>query len=226
MKKIHIRLALALAALLLAPAVLPAAGGSSSSVPSAADMPDLTPQQKAMNAYRQGLSYRDKAWKLEEEAAGLSGDKAAKKAAKAQKAFKKAIMQYEMAIEQVPNFHQALSSLGYALRKTGRYEESLAAYDQALAIDPRYAEAIEYRGEAYLGLDRIEEAKGAYMELFQIDRERAAELMTAMKRWIEQRRSDAGDLPQETIDSFAAWVEERSSMVAQVGVLASLERSW
>ena len=226
MKKINPSLAIILAALVLAPTVLPAAGGSSGSVPSSAEMPDLTPQQKAMNSYRQGLSYRDKAWKLEEEAAGLSGPKADKKTAKVEKNFKKAIVQFEMALEQVPNFHQALSSLGYALRKTGQYEESLAAYDKALAIDPNYAEAIEYRGEAYLGLDRIEEAKGAYMRLFQIDRERAAELMTAMKRWVEQRRGDAGGLSEEAIESFATWVEERSDMVAQVGTLVSLERSW
>ncbi len=145
---------------------------------------------------------------------------------KAQKAYKKAIGQFRDAVEQVPAFHQAWSSLGYALRKTGQYQESLEAYDRSLAIDPRYVEAIEYRGEAYLGLDRIEEAKGAYMELFQLDRERAAELMTAMKRWLEERRQDAGDLSPETLDSFATWVEERSDLVAQVGTLASLGRSW
>ncbi len=64
------------------------------------------------------------------------------------------------------------------------------------------------------------------MQLFQIDRERAAELMTAMKRWLEKRRADAGGLSQETIDEFAAWVEERSDLVAQVGTLASVGRSW
>ncbi len=213
-----------LAALLLAPAVLLAAGGSSS-VPSPPPAQELTPEQRAIAAYNAGLEHRDKAWKLEEQAAA-GGAKAEKKAMKAQKAFGKAIEKFRTAVELVPSFHQAHSSLGYALRKTGQYEESLAAYDRALAIDPRYTEAIEYRGEAYLGLDRLEEAKGAYMQLFQLDRERAAELMTAMKRWLEERRADAGGLSRETIDSFSAWVEERSDMVAQVGTLASVGRAW
>ena len=136
------------------------------------------------------------------------------------------VNQFGVASEQVPDFHQAFSSLGYALRKTGKYPESLEAYDRALTIAPGYPEAIEYRGEAYLGLDRIEEAKGAYMQLFQIDRDRAAELMTAMKRWLDERHSEAGGLSDELIDSFATWVEERGEMVAQVGTLASLGRSW
>ena len=225
MKRITASITLTLAALLLAPAVLLAAGGSSGSVPSADPAPSLTPQQKAMTAYNDGLEYRNKAWKLEEEIASGDG-KAEKKAMKVAKAYKKAIGQFRTAVEQVPEFHQAWSSLGYALRKTGQYEESLAAYDRSLAIDPRYPEAIEYRAEAYLGLDRIEEAKGAYMQLFQMDRERAAELMTAMKRWLEERREDAGGLSDEAIDSFATWVEERSDMVAQVGTLASVGRSW
>ena len=226
MKRVHTSIAITLAALLLAPAVLSAAGGSSGSVPPAAPAAKLTPQQNAMVAYNEGLEHRNRAWKLEKEAASAAGDKAAKKEAKAQKAYKKAIERFRAATDEVANFHQAFSSLGYALRKTGQYQESLEAYDRSLAIDPRYTEAIEYRGEAYLGLDRIEEAKGAYMQLFQFDRERAAELMTAMKRWLEDRRGAAGELDEEAIEGFATWVEERSEMVAQVGTLASLSRSW
>ena len=226
MKRTSTWITITLAVLLLAPAVLSAAGGSSGSVPAAAPAAKLTPQQKAMVAYNEGLEHRNRAWELEEAAAAAAGDKAAKKAAKAQKAYKKAIERFRSATDEVPNFHQAFSSLGYALRKTGQYQESLEAYDRSLAIDPRYTEAIEYRGEAYLGLDRIEEAKGAYMQLFQFDRARAAELMTAMKRWLEDRRSDAGELDEQAIEGFATWVEERSEMVAQVGKLASVGRSW
>ena len=224
MKRVNVSVTLALAALLVAPAVLPAAGGSS--VPATPAEPQMTPQQTAMAAYNRGIELRDKAWKLEEEAASLSGAKANKKAAKAQKAFRGAADEFRAAVAGNPDFHQAWSSLGYALRRTGEYEESLTAYDRALSIEPSYTEAIEYRGEAYLGLNRLEEAKGAYMQLFQMDRERAAELMTAMKRWIDDRRGDAAGVSQEAIDSFATWVEERSEMVAQVGVLAGLQPSW
>lgn len=217
----------ALLALLLAPAVTWAAGSTPSSAPATPALPELTPQQKATESFNRGLGFRDKAWELEEEAAAESdARKAEKKRAKAEKAFRKAEREFRAATREMPDFYQAWSSLGYALRRLGDYQESLQAYDQALAIEPRYPEAIEYRGEAYLGLDRIEEAKAAYMQLFQMDRERAAELMTAMKRWLEQRSNDAGELSQEVIEDFATWVEERSEMVAQVGTLASVGRSW
>ncbi len=183
-----------------------------------AEISDLIPQEKAINAYNRGLEYSNKAWKLEEQAATAEAKKAAKKAAKAQKSYKEAIGLFRMAVEQVPDFYQAFGSLGYALLKTGQYEEALEAYDRALAIGPRYPEAIEERGEAYLGLNRIEEAKGAYMQLFQIDRELAAELMTAMKRWLDERSSDANELSAETIEGFATWIEEHSELVAQVVV--------
>ncbi len=218
-------IAIILAALLFAPAVSLAAGGSSASEPAAEPAAELTSEQQAMAAFNEGLEHRDKAWKLEDQASSADGAKAEKKAMKAQNAYGKAIERYRTAVELAPDFYQAWSSLGYALRKTGQYEDSLAAYDRALAIDPRYAEAIEYRGEAYLGLDRVEEAKAAYMLLFQIDRERAAELMTAMKRWLEARRSDAGGLSEADIESFSTWVEERSDLVAQVGTLASRARA-
>ena len=227
MKRNNAWIVITLAALVLAPAVLLASGGSSGSVPAPTPQaPSLTPQQQAMIAYNEGLEHRKKAWKLEEEAASGAGAKAEKKAMKAQKAYKKAIGKFRTAVEQVPDFHQAFSSLGYSLRKTGQYQESLEAYDRALAIDPLYTQAIEYRGEAYLGLGRIEEAKGAYIQLFQSDRERAAELMTAMKRWLEAPPSNAGGPSEEAVEGFATWVEERSDLVAQVGTLASVGRSW
>lgn len=175
-----------------------------------ADMPASKLQQGALDAYHRGLEYRDKALKLEEQAAAATGRKAARKAARAHRAYEKAIEQFRRAVERVPKFAQALGGLGHALLETGQYEEALTAYDRALAIGPRYPEAIEERGEAYLGLDRIEEAKSAYVELVPIDRESAAALMTAMKRWLDQRRSDAGGLSEEAIERFAIWIEERS----------------
>jgi tetratricopeptide (TPR) repeat protein len=183
-----------------------------------AKIPDSAPQQKAIDAYNRGIAYRDKAWKLEEQAATAEDDKAAKKAAKAQKSYQEAIEQLRIAVELAPNFYQALGGLGYALLKTGQYQEALEAYDRAMAIGPRYPEAIEERGEAYLGVDRIEEAKGAYRQLFRVDRELAAELMAAMKRWLDERSRDANELSAETIEGFATWIEERSELVDQVVV--------
>lgn len=214
MKRLNAWITLTLAALLLAPAVLLAAGGSSAPAPPSGDpAASLTPEQNAMLAYNDGLEYREKAWKLEEEIA--AGDpKAEKKAMKVGKAYKKAIGQFRKAVEQVPNFHQAWSSLGYALRKTGQYQESLEAYDRSLAIDPRYPEAIEYRAEAYLGLNRINEAQNAYRLLLDKNEELAAELLGSMRGWIEARREDLAGLELDQLDGFARWVEDREQQAS------------
>ena len=160
-----------------------AAGGST--------VPSADPADQAAEAYNRGLASRDKAWKLEEEAASSTdAGQQAKLLGKAQKEYTKAIRAFRSATEADPEMHQAFSSLGYALRKTGQYEDSLAAYNQALELEPAYSEAIEYRAEAFLGLNRLDEAKKAYMQLFRDDRERADELMGAMQRWVDERRSD------------------------------------
>jgi tetratricopeptide (TPR) repeat protein len=187
-----------------------------------------TPEESGRAAYNLGLEKRDKAWKLEKEAAAASSDaERAKLLEKARKQHLKSISLFKMAVEKVPNFHQAYSSLGYALRKTGDYEAALEAYAKALAIAPRYGEAIEYRGEAYLGLHRIEDAKQAYMDLFSLDRALADQLMTAMQAWLEARRADAMGVSAADLDGFSAWLDERAELAAQTARLtAASERSW
>ncbi len=39
-----------------------------------------------------------------------------------------------------------------------------------------------------------------------------------MKRWLDERSSNADELSAETIEGFATWVEERSELVAQMVV--------
>ncbi len=207
-------------ALLVAPVALTAAG---SSAPPKAD-----PADEAVAAYERGLEHRDNAWKITEEWESTSDERErAKLERKIEKEYEKAIRAYRSAIESNPEMHQAFSSLGYALRKTGRFDESLEAYDRALELEPGYPEAIEYRAEAYLGLNRLQEAKEAYMQLFRDDRERADELMAAMENWLEDRRADARGVDAATIESFASWVEERQKVSGNTARLDSgSERDW
>src|SRR2546426_3594036 len=62
---------LAIATLLLGPAVLPASGSGSMSAPrvDVQQRQQLTPEQEAISLYNDGISYRDKAAKLETQAA-------------------------------------------------------------------------------------------------------------------------------------------------------------
>ncbi len=204
--------------LLAVPASLTAGGGGSTPDPA----PSLeTVEMTARDYYERGLKARDKAWALEEKAAAEPG-KAEKLLKKAAKEFEKAAKAQREAIKLDSRMYQAHSSLGYALRKLGDYDASIKAYDTALAIQPRYNEAIEYRAEAYLGLGRLDEAKEAYMHLLRADREQADDLLAAMQKWVEEKRSMGGD---QTVEDFAAWVAERSELAEQTAMVGS-KRDW
>lgn len=222
------RLAALVAAL---PLVLPAAaladGGapapSSRSIPT----PELTPEQRADQHYNRGIKLREKAWELEEKAAAASGSERAKLDEKAEKTYRKAVREYESAVELDPRHYRAYSDLGYALRKVGDYQEALNAYDRSLSMVPNYAEAIEYRAEAYLGLGRLDDAKEAYLQLFAGDRERADTLMKAMQQWVEKHRADPGSVDPATVEAFAEWVDQRVELADQTASLSELEeRRW
>ncbi len=213
-----------LAVLALVPTPAAADRGAPVAAPSA---PQQTPEQQAADLYNRALAMQDKAWSLEEKAAGASGEEKAKLEEKAEKLYVRASRDFRSATSLNPKLHQAWSGLGYTLRKTGSYEEALAAYARALELEPNYAEAIEYRGEAYLGLNRVEDAKAAYMQLFASDRPRADKLLAAMKDWIARRRAEPGGVAPETVDSVAAWVEHRGELAGQTaGAAGGTAGSW
>lgn len=188
--------------------------------------PPTNPADTAAAAYERGLKARDKAWELEEEMANADAADRERLSAKIEKQYEKAVRAFRAATEDNPEMYQAFSSLGYALRKSGDYDGSLAAYNRALEISPGYAEAIEYRAEAYLGLGQLDAVKDAYMQLFRDDRERADELMSAMKSWVEERREDPGSLDPATIEEFTTWVEERAEVAGNTARLSSGGTSW
>ena len=197
------------------------AGGGSMGQP----MKRLTPEEKAVVSYNAGLKHRDKAAKYEQKAIAETNEKKfAKLKKKNTKEYNKAIDDFEKAIKYYPRFYQAHSSLGYALRKVGRYEESLAAYNESLEINPFYDQAIEYRGEAYLGLNRLDEAKEAYMDLFQNDRVLADKLIAAMIAWVAARRDDADGLDAVVIDQFAEWVDQRNTLASYIQPMGDATR--
>ena len=216
----------ALALGLLLPTVAVAGGGSTSSMP---DVPRVaeSPEENAQKHYSQGLKHRDKAWELEKKAAASSGAAAEKFLKKAQKEYTKAVKSQRNAIAAKADMHQAHSSLGYALRKTGEYDESIRAYDRALQLAPGYTEAIEYRAEAYLALNRLEEAKDAYLILMRADQARADELMTAMKKWLEENEGGSSEISTSDLEAFSTWVEERADVAGHAAMLVRADsRDW
>lgn len=190
----------------------PSGGGLSSG-------PALSPREKAIELYENGLKARDKAWKLEEKLDRAKPSERAKLRKKADKLWERSIRKYERAVALHDELFQAHGSLGYALRRTGRYEASLAAYDRALEIEPGYAEAIEYRGEAYLALGRIDDAKEAYLTLYRGGSEKAGTLRDAIEQWVAEHR-DRGP-HAATADELATWLDERARLERRVGAVAS-----
>jgi tetratricopeptide (TPR) repeat protein len=213
------------------PADLRASGGSSmprGGGPSMPSAPRKTPEQEAVDYYNAGIKYRDKAMDYLKDAEQAKSDKERTKLeGKAEKEFGRAVSQFRTATEKNPNFYQALSDLGFALRKTGDYTGALEVYARAIGLEPTYSPAIEYRGEAYLGLDRVEDSKKAYMQLFTIDRGEADKLLKAMKGWVEKRRTDPGKLAADAVQEFSGWVAEREQLAGQTPSVSELQqRKW
>ena len=191
-----------------------------------ADPKKRTPEEKAIASYDAGIKHRDKAAKYEQRTIDETKEKKlARLRKKIAKEYERAIDDYEKAVGHYPRFYQAHNSLGYALRKVGRYEESLAAYNGSLDINPVFDEAIEYRGEAYLGLNRLGEAKEAYMDLFQHNRGLADQLMAAMMSWVAARRDDAEGLESAVVEQFAEWVQQRNDLASYVHPLYDADRN-
>lgn len=198
-----------------------AGGGGAPSGGGSFNMPErqLTPEEQAKQAYNQGVRAVKAADKLGKAADEATDEKKKTKASdKAKRQYENARGYFAAALQRKADMYEAWNYLGYTSRKLGEYDKALQAYNEALRLNPSYSEAIEYRGEAYLGLNRIEDAKGAYMTLFQSSRPLADQLMGAMQKYVNDRRSAGNAAPE--IDALAQWIDERSNIARQTASLA------
>ena len=197
------------------------AGGGSSPGPSSMQTREpLTPEEQARNDYNAGVRLVEKAEELEADAMHQTDEhKQTKMRGKADQAYSTAMKKFTNATKLQPSNYQAWNYIGYTNRKLGKYAASLAAYDRALNLKPDYAEAIEYRGHAYLGLNRLAEAKSAYLALFSGNRQLAGTLLAAMQEWVGLHRGNAEGVDGATLESFASWVSERSTIASQTASL-------
>ena len=215
-----------LAIAMTAPATLVASNPSPMSMPPPAAAAK-TPEQEADALYADGVSYREKADKLEKEAAAEpDAKKKAKLESKASDKHKDSIEKFQKATSKNPAHYSAWGSLGYAYRKTGNYPASLEAYQKALDLQPTYTPAIEYRAEAYLAMGRLDEVKSAYMSLFTTDRPRANELSAAIDVYLEKKKADPSGVDPAKLDDFSQWAAQRKQIASQVSDLGGPARRW
>jgi tetratricopeptide (TPR) repeat protein len=194
---------------------MPSMGGMPSS-----ESPRATPEEQAVTAYNVGVHGVEKADELSADAARQGDPKKQQKGSdKARSAYAGALKKFSKATELNPAMFEAWNYVGYTNRRLGNYEAALTAYDRALTLKPDYAEAIEYRGHAYLGLNRLGEAKQAYLTLFSSNRKLAAQLLTAMQAWIGEHRGNGAGVDGASLEAFASWVNERSTIASQTASL-------
>jgi len=219
---------LALAALASAPPGAWASGGGT--MPSMPAMPRTeTPQQKARDAYNDGVHYIKKADKAQEAAAQASdAGKKDKAAHEAHDQYQRALTAFRQAVELDDSLHEAWNYVGYSSRKLGDYDDALVAYDKALAIKPGYPDALEYRGEAFLGLNRVSDAQQAYLDLYAGNRALAGKLLTAMRGWLSEQRAKAAGADAASLEELDKWIQERTQIAAQTAALtrAGAAASW
>lgn len=172
--------------------------------------PKVGENEAARRHYKEGLRHRDAAWVYEEKMAGTKEEDRASYARFIQITYKRALDAFEKAVEVDPKFHQAFSSLGYVLRKTGDLDGAMKAYGQALKLNPSYSEAIEYRAEAYLIQGRVEEMKKAYGVLAALNRPHAARLLTFVNQWAD------GETDMDLAKSVRAWAAEKKEELGEV----------
>ena len=195
-----------------------ASGSGSKPMPS---MPrELTSQQKARDAYNDGVHDVKKADKAQAAAAeATDAGKKDKAAHEAHDQYAAALAKFKESTELDSTLHEAWNYVGYTSRKLGNYDEALAAYDKALSLKPGYPDALEYRGEAYLGLGRIDDAKQAYLDLYAGNRTLAAKLLTAIKGWATTQRASSTGTGGLNLDELDKWIQERSQIAGQTAAL-------
>ena len=205
-------------------------GGGGMSMPAPPPMPrEQTPQQKARDAYNDGVHYVKKADKAQEAAAQASdAGKKDKAAQEARERYTQALAKFQQATGLDPQLPEAWNYVGYTTRKLGHYEEALAAYDKALTLKPGFADALEYRGEAYLALSRIPDAQQAYLDLYAGSRALAGKLLAAMKSWAADQRANASGSNATSLDVLDKWIQERAQIAGQTAALtrAGTAASW
>jgi tetratricopeptide (TPR) repeat protein len=206
------------------------ANGGGMSMPAPPPMPrEQTPQQKARDAYNDGVHDVKKADNAQTAAAQASdAGKKDKAAHEARERYTQALAKFQQATGLDPQLPEAWNYVGYTSRKLGHYEEALAAYDKALTLKPGFADALEYRGEAYLALSRIPDAQQAYLDLYAGNRALAGKLLAAMKSWVADQRANAPGSHATNLDELDKWIQERAQIAGQTAALtrAGTAASW
>jgi tetratricopeptide (TPR) repeat protein len=178
------------------------------------------PDAAARKAYKEAMKYLDKAKQYEASAAAAGNpDKKAKEMDKVGDAYSRALDAFTEALSNKGDMVEAWDNVGYVHLRLGAYQESIDDYNHALALKPDLMDAIEHRAEAYLAVDRIDDVRAPYMDLYNHEPVLAAQLMTAMQKWLNDHQTDAKGMRPADIAAFGKWLSERDGIAKQAASL-------
>jgi tetratricopeptide (TPR) repeat protein len=195
----------------------PTMGAPDDSPPSAStEKPDVA----ANKAFKAGMKSLDKAKQLEAAAAAATNpDKKAKELEKLGDAYNRALDEFTEALSNKGDMVEAWRNVGYVHLRLGAFREAIDDYNHALALKPDLLDAVEHRAEAYLAIDRLDEVRSAYMDLFNHAPDLAAQLMSAMQKWLADHQADPRGMRAADIDAFGKWLSERDGIAKQTASL-------
>jgi tetratricopeptide (TPR) repeat protein len=202
-------------------------GGRGQMPPGAGGMPDEPPTpteekpdvavKKALKAANKAL---DKAKGFEADAAASKDpDKRAKDMDRVSDQYNIALDAFTEALSHKSDLVEAWDKVGYIHLRLGAYREAIDDYNHTLALKPELMEAIEHRAEAYLQVDHLDEVKIAYMDLYTHTPDLAAQLMTAMQKWLAARQADPSGSRNAETEAFGKWVSDRDGIAKQTASL-------
>ena len=101
-----------------------------------------------------------------------------------------AIAHYQNALQDKPDFADALNNLGYSYRHVAMsfLEKAGDAYDKAIKLDPKHAEALEYQGEYFVMEGRLVDAYQNYQKLLKLAPEEAKELQQELDEILHEAK--------------------------------------
>ena len=115
----------------------------------------------------------------------------------------RAVELFEKAIALKPDFAEAHSDLGMALRKLKRFADAVASYDKAIALKPDFAMAFNNRANTLLDMDRPPEA------LASCDKAIALNPGLVIAHYNRGNALEALKRPEEALASFERAIELR-----------------
>jgi len=202
------RLLTAMALALCAGLAMGHGGGSSSVPPGAAERHQKSPEQMALESYRDGMEVLEDGLSIQLKADQASSEKRQRRGyKKAQKRYRKAAQKFVRALEHEPLLYQAHVGLGRALSKTGDDTSAIRAYNSALALKSNNTEVMAYRAISLLRLGQFKDVQSTYAQLLRRDRKQAAMLKAEIRIWQKTRTEDAfTEVEATAARAFDEWV--------------------